>query len=773
MITSLSSSAQSSLAIYGLNQATNQITSSTYKLSTGDRFYRAGDDVAALSTATKLQSQITGLRQGLLNNSQANSVLQVAYSGLSEIGSILDEMKTLAVQGNSGSLTAVERATLNLQFQNLRDSVDSIANGTNFNNIKLLDGSVSQENDVLTSQNNATQSTGSITLTANPGAGNTFRLNGSTVIANTHFTIGATTADTATNLANYLNTTSDRNLSSATYEAVGTTINITAKAGGVLGDQYQINQSGSTASFTTVGQNTDIANTFALQGGQDDGLFMGGTVASGTIGDALINTQNQTVASQTLTILDNSLLDNNEGLLQVDDGAGGTITFRMRTATIAAPEDFLQGATAEETLQNLVSTIKNYSTNSDHVLNQLDYKIEGSTLTISGKVAGNVLDQNGAVANVSETAATNEAFLSNTTLNNGVNTGVNTDGVVNAAFVGTISGFSATYNSANNITASVTVGSETYTADITNTNLGANTFTRFSSTNGGYFDVELSGGNGMVVASQSDANTYSSRLNAAFSTLTFAQTREVSNFTGSGQLAGGSAQLRLDNFTDTRIEDISVSAPPTAGQNATIDVTIDGQIFRSNALGASIGANETITLTNLSNGNEFLRITSGDTAIDLSDATAASTFEETLRSNFDLGNGDGALTFQIGNDSGDILSVSIGSATSDSLFDGADPDVSTQVGAIAAESVIDAAIDELSGIIAEVGSKQSALDFAYNANNSAVNELEQARSILADTDIPSESSIYAAAVVKQQASIAVLAQTQALSSNLLDLLTKN
>ena len=771
-ISSISSSAISSLALFGLNDSTNQITASTYRLSTGDRFYRAGDDVAALSISNRLQSNIVGLDQALSNNLQANSMLQTAYSGLSEIGDILDTMLARATTANSGTLTAAERAALDLEFQELREEVDRIANETSFNGINLIDGSVSQSNSVITSTSNSTQSTGSINFTAAIGGGQTVVLNGVTFTEGVDFAAGATATDTATNLFTALSSSNDVNVRGVEFGLAGTAINITARAGGTLGDQFLIDEASSTGSgsFTVAGQATAQANVFGLQGGEDDGLFLGGTTVTGTIGDSLVNTQDQTIAEQTLTIVSNAAIDNNENFLRIDDGVGGTITFRARTATLVNPEDFLRGATAEETLQNFVDTVRQYSTDDDFVLNQLEFEIQGDSVIIRGRTPGNVLDQTGANAALTEGMNAAEGFISGTSLNNGVNTGVNTDGVVNADFTGTITGFSATFNSGNNITAEITVGDETYTADITDTNVGADTFVRFVSSGGGYFDVELSGGNGFNVADQTDADTYAARLDAAFSTLTFTQDRTITNFSGAGQLAGGNATFASEDFTNVSIDEISVISSASTGGDSVLELDIDGEIFRSTSLGDSIGGFESVVLRSLSDPNHSLTITNGSTAVDLSTDAAADTFADSLRSNFNLENGDGELEFQVGFNSTDRIGVAIDSATSDSLFDGASPDLLSQANAAIAEDVINDALDELGEILAEVGAAQSRLDFAFNAATATRNELELARAELADTDIPSESTLYANAIVQQQASIAVLAQTQQLGSNLLDLL---
>lgn len=774
-ITSLSTTSIGASAVYGLNASTDQISASTYRLSSGNRFYRAGDDVASLSISTKLQSQLTAHRQGLLNNSQADSLLQVAYGGLTQISSILDDMKSLTVQSNSGSLTSTERAALDLQFQNLRDEIDGIADSTNFGGRALLDGTVSNQNTLKSNDSNATQAKGGLTITSVIAAGQTVKINGATFTAttapttSTDFLVGTSTSDQAANLAAALSASTNINVSSAKYEVSGSTISITSRVGGRLGSNFIIDAQNSTAngSFTTSGNLTNLTNNYVLGGGVDDGIYAGGSVITGTVGDSLVNTQNQTAASTTLTF---STIATSGQTLTVDDGNGGNITFTYTTAATATT-DVTIGANVEEMIGNTIRAVENYrrtSTASDtFVLNQLKYEADGNALVISNRTSGNVNDLTGTAADI----ATNVtgASLSSATFGNGTSTGIDVTGVGNKDFVGTISGFTATFNSANNITASVTVGSSTYTAAISTTNPTAATKSRFVSNDGGYFDVELAA-NGATVANQSEATNFANRLTAAFSTMNIYQSRALSSFSGVGTIAGGSADIQLDSYDNPKVDSLKVSAAPSGSQDAVIEATVNGETFRSNNLGQRIGGRETITLTSLDDGNRQIRITNGTTAIDLSSSTAADTFQADLRASFGIGNSTGGLSFQIGASRSDSLSVKLDSAKSDILFGGKTPDITTQDNASAAQTLVDSARDQIYSIIAQVGSQQAALHYAYNASTNSINEIDKARSALADTDVPGESTNFANAIVQQQAAISVLAQTQRLGSNLLLLL---
>lgn len=774
-VSTLSSSAISSLAMFGLNQATTQITESTARLSSGNRFYRAGDDIGALAQSNRIRSDIVSLTQAQTNNTTANSMLQTAYSGASEINDILDSMRSLSVQANSGSLTAAERETLNLQLQEYIEQIDQIAGNTNFNGINLLDGSISGSNEIVGSESNSQQASAIINFTGAAG-GSAVTINGVTLNEGADFTAGADGTATATSLMNALSNTSNAALQALSYSRSGSAITVTARAGGSQGNAILINDGGA-ADITTIGNATAVANSFQLTGGADTGISRGAVVGRGTIGDSLITAQSQTVSQAVITIIDNNnISNNNEGIFIIDDGNGGTITFDTDTTPTAGSGEFLRGATAEETLKNLVDAVQTATTTDDYVLDQLTFEVSGNQLIVRGRLPGDVLDLNGAAANITETMGGSDGGIDVTTLDSGNDSGINTANVSSADFVGTISGFSATYNSADDITVNLTVGDDTFTAEINDTDPTTNTTIGFTSATGGSFTVQLAANQGMSVSDQADADTFAARLDAAFSGVTFSQERVISSYNAAGQLAGGQAVLITDDYSgNILIEDVSVVDSTTTGNNAIVELTINGETYRSGSIGTTVGSFETLYLRNTSDANKMLKISNGGGGVvDLSTAANASTFETTLRNNFGLNStGSGTLDFLIGNSPDDRLGVSIGSATADSLFDGQTLDISTQAGAAAAETAIDGAQEELSTIIANIGSAQSRLDFAYNATASTLTELETVRSLLADTDIAAESTDYASAVVQQQAAISVLAQTAVLSENLLGLLDKN
>jgi len=110
------------------------------KLSSGSRINRAGDDAAGLAISEKLKADIRSMRQATRNANDGISLVQVAEGGMNEIGNILIRLRELSIQGASDTIGDTERGFINKEVQQLKAEVDRIANGTEFNGTKLLNG---------------------------------------------------------------------------------------------------------------------------------------------------------------------------------------------------------------------------------------------------------------------------------------------------------------------------------------------------------------------------------------------------------------------------------------------------------------------------------------------------------------------------------------------------------------------------------------------------------------------------------------------------------
>lgn len=205
----------------------------TEKLSSGYQINRAGDNAAGLAISEKMRSQIRGLSQATKNANDGISLIQTAEGGLNETHSILQRMRELAVQSANGTYQDdTDREAIQLEVDALKSEIDRIASSTEYNGMKLLDGSLGgtttgttdfgarygvliSANTVVDGKNNKLKENLSL-----EGATLTSSVNGVTV----------TLADTASGVGG----------ENAQWDAAGTTLTINLKAGQSY-SQSQIN----------------------------------------------------------------------------------------------------------------------------------------------------------------------------------------------------------------------------------------------------------------------------------------------------------------------------------------------------------------------------------------------------------------------------------------------------------------------------------------------------------------------------------------------------
>jgi flagellin len=123
-----------------LSNTQNTLNTSLQRLSSGLRINSAKDDAAGLAITNRMSSQVRGLNQAVRNANDGISVAQTAEGALQEVTNLLQRMRELAVQSANDSNTADDRASIQLEVDELVAEVDRIAGTTSFNNRKILDG---------------------------------------------------------------------------------------------------------------------------------------------------------------------------------------------------------------------------------------------------------------------------------------------------------------------------------------------------------------------------------------------------------------------------------------------------------------------------------------------------------------------------------------------------------------------------------------------------------------------------------------------------------
>jgi len=120
---------------------TNQLLAKTIdRLSSGLRVQSSADDAAGMAVSESMRAQKMSFQQAIRNANGGIAILQTAEAAFQSISDTLTRMRELAVESANGSITDTERTFLDTEFSELVDEIDRIAAVTEFNDIKLLDG---------------------------------------------------------------------------------------------------------------------------------------------------------------------------------------------------------------------------------------------------------------------------------------------------------------------------------------------------------------------------------------------------------------------------------------------------------------------------------------------------------------------------------------------------------------------------------------------------------------------------------------------------------
>jgi len=136
----LRSNPTASLAYRNLSKTQFSLNNTLQRLSSGLRINKAADDSAGSAISTRMNSQITGMKQANENAQQANNLIQTAENGLNDISGMLSRMRELAVQASTDTLNDTDRASINLEYQALKNEITRLANVTEYNEMDILNG---------------------------------------------------------------------------------------------------------------------------------------------------------------------------------------------------------------------------------------------------------------------------------------------------------------------------------------------------------------------------------------------------------------------------------------------------------------------------------------------------------------------------------------------------------------------------------------------------------------------------------------------------------
>ncbi len=144
---------QSLTAQRHMGMSTSELGKASERLASGYRINRGADDAAGFAISEVLGADIRSLAQARRNANDGVSLIEVAEGGLHEINNIMVRLRELSVQAASDTIGQRERKYLNQEFTQLKDEIDRIASGTEFNGTRLLTGQAELPEELLKDHN--------------------------------------------------------------------------------------------------------------------------------------------------------------------------------------------------------------------------------------------------------------------------------------------------------------------------------------------------------------------------------------------------------------------------------------------------------------------------------------------------------------------------------------------------------------------------------------------------------------------------------------------
>lgn len=126
-----------------LNKNSRSLAVAMEQLSTGKRINSAADDAAGLAISSRMTSQIKGLDQAVRNANDGISLLQTAEGALIEVTNMMQRMRELAVQAANHTYTSSDRTSLDLEYGQLMQEINRIAQNTQWNGMGIMNNTTS------------------------------------------------------------------------------------------------------------------------------------------------------------------------------------------------------------------------------------------------------------------------------------------------------------------------------------------------------------------------------------------------------------------------------------------------------------------------------------------------------------------------------------------------------------------------------------------------------------------------------------------------------
>ena len=357
------------------------------RLSTGLRINSASDDAAGLAIATKMTSQIRGLDAAARNANDAISMIQVADGAASEITDMLQRMRELTVQSSNGVNSTADKANLDQEFVQLAQAIDKIAETTEFNGRKILNGNADGAGDsTVTFQVGANSGANEqldvnfadFNLAAGTTAGtqgvDTLAVTAASVTAGSDLVITDAEGDTITLTDDKVTAVvgSATTLQNVSYADLAAAINIEIGANASFAQMAAVDSGANTITFTqdVAGSGSILAANQVVAG--VGSALNSGSVSSTTVGSATGGAGNPMAAD--ISAFSSTGIDESNYTDTLDKLDAALVGVASQRATFGAAIN-----TLEHTVDNLVTTSANQSAARSQI-QDADYAAETTAL---------------------------------------------------------------------------------------------------------------------------------------------------------------------------------------------------------------------------------------------------------------------------------------------------------------------------------------------------------------------------------------------------------
>lgn len=723
----------------GQRMAQTGLSMAMERLSTGQRINSAKDDAAGLAISQRMTADVRGLAVAMRNANDGMSMAQTAESAMGEVTNMLQRMRELSVQAATGTVGTDDRKAMPAEIKQLTNEIDNIGSRTNFNGIKLLDGSA----------RNLQLQTGS-------RAGETVRFGiGSARAAD--LGTGSTAALSATGAfqATAANLTANESLVASDLLINGVVIGASSadddslssgeKAASALAKAAAINRATAETGVTAVVGKTVMTGTAmtgaAMTGAALTGAALTGTVTINGFTTASITTTTNAAASRTLVKDAINLISGQTGVRAIDTGDdaaglrleaadGRNIVLSLATLTAAATglKSGAQSGSFALVSQNgnpveISSTSAGRISRSGLAIGTFERgisSVNSDARAVAANAAGSKLLNAGDLKingfNIRGASATDDTFSD--------------DQALSSKKAGSAIAVAAAIN-ASTADTGVTARANALTIDgSAPTTVIAATTTTTLALNGVQIGITLD---------QTDT-AQGTRENVA---------REINKYTGlTGVVASDSGKGGL-------------SLTAADGRNISIAIDSDDAVAANFGLGTATirGTGTSYTVTGITDTTDF----SGDTV-----QTAYSTVSLTSSKSIDIE--AGTLGFGATSNFTSLGFEGNAYGSDNGGLKVADIDLSTQDGANAALDAIDSALSAISLDRANLGAVQNRLEATVNNLSSSSTNLVSSRSRIVDADFSAETTNLAKTQVLSQAAQAMLAQANQSQQQVLSLL---